>query len=93
LGRGGYLGGLVGLVCTVVVAALMVTGVTRRLGVPAELLPSLPLIPLVLAVFVGGLLGIPGETAFALALIRRVRELALGVPGLLVWQLIEGGRA
>jgi putative membrane protein len=44
-------------------------------------------------VFVGGLLGIPGETAFALALIRRVRELALGVPGLIVWQLIEGGRA
>jgi putative membrane protein len=43
--------------------------------------------------FVGGLLAIPGEAAFALALIRRVRELALGVPGLIVWQLIEGGRA
>jgi putative membrane protein len=43
--------------------------------------------------FVGGLLGIPGDAAFALALIRRVRELALGVPGLIVWQLIEGGRA
>jgi putative membrane protein len=43
--------------------------------------------------FVGGLLGIPGEATFALALIRRVRELALGVPGLIVWQLIEGGRA
>jgi putative membrane protein len=43
--------------------------------------------------FVGGLLGISGEAAFALALIRRVRELALGVPGLIVWQLIEGGRA
>jgi putative membrane protein len=42
--------------------------------------------------FVGGMLGIPGEAAFALALIRRVRELALGVPGLIVWQLIEGGR-
>jgi putative membrane protein len=43
--------------------------------------------------FVGGLLGIPGDAAFALALIRRVRELALGVPGLIVWQWIEGGRA
>jgi putative membrane protein len=43
--------------------------------------------------FVGRLLGIPGEAAFALALIRRVRELALGIPGLIVWQLIEGGRA
>jgi putative membrane protein len=43
--------------------------------------------------FVGGLLGITGEAALALSLIRRVRELALGVPGLIVWQLIEGGRA
>ena len=40
---------------------------------------------------VGGLLGIPGEAAFALALIRRVREMALGLPGLLAWQLVEGG--
>src|SRR4030088_1540545 len=44
-------------------------------------------------IFVRWLLCIPGETAFALALIRRVRELALGAPGLIVWQLIEGGRA
>ena len=32
------------------------------------------------------------EAAFALALIRRVRELVLGLPGLLAWQLVEGGR-
>lgn len=38
---------------------------------------------------VGGLLGIPGDAAFALALIRRVRELAVGVPGLIAWQLVE----
>jgi hypothetical protein len=44
-------------------------------------------------VVVGGLLGIPGEVAFALALLRRVRELALGLPGLLAWQLVEGGQA
>jgi putative membrane protein len=41
---------------------------------------------------VGNLLGIPGEAAFALSLIARMRELALGVPGLVVWQLIEGRR-
>jgi uncharacterized membrane protein YbhN (UPF0104 family) len=41
-------------------------------------------------VMVGALLGIPGDTAFALALIRRVRELALGLPGLFAWQLVEG---
>ncbi len=41
---------------------------------------------------VGALLGIPGEAAFALSLIARVRELALGIPGLVTWQLIEGRR-
>jgi len=42
-------------------------------------------------IIVGGLLGIPGDASFALALIRRVRELAIGLPGLLVWQFVEGG--
>jgi uncharacterized membrane protein YbhN (UPF0104 family) len=41
---------------------------------------------------VGGILGISGEIALALSLIRRVRELILGLPGLVIWQLIEGGR-
>ena len=43
-------------------------------------------------VLVGNLLGIPGETAFALSLIARVRELGFGIPGLIGWQLIEGQR-
>ena len=43
-------------------------------------------------VLVGNLLGIPGDAAFALSLIARVRELALGIPGLVCWQLIEGRR-
>jgi putative membrane protein len=43
-------------------------------------------------VVVGGLLGIPGDTALAVSLIRRARELALGVPGLLAWQFTEGRR-
>jgi putative membrane protein len=41
---------------------------------------------------VGNLLGIPGDTAFALSLIARVRELALGIPGVICWQLLEGRR-
>jgi putative membrane protein len=41
---------------------------------------------------VGGLLGIHGDIALALSLVRRVRELILGIPGLVAWQLIEGGR-
>ncbi|HLW35464.1 MAG TPA: flippase-like domain-containing protein [Chthoniobacterales bacterium] len=43
-------------------------------------------------VLVGNLLGIPGEAAFALSLIARVRELGFGIPGLITWQLIEGRR-
>lgn len=40
----------------------------------------------------GTLLGVGGETALTVSLIKRVRELALGLPGLLVWQLQEGRR-
>lgn len=43
-------------------------------------------------VAIGHLLGVPGDVAFALSLVARVRELALGVPGLLVWQWIEARR-
>jgi putative membrane protein len=43
-------------------------------------------------VVVGNLLGIPGDAAFALSLIARVRELILGIPGLITWQLIEARR-
>ncbi len=42
--------------------------------------------------FVGQLLGIPDYLAITLALIARVRELALGIPGLICWQVIEGRR-
>ena len=38
----------------------------------------------------GTLLGVGGETALAVSLIKRVRELVLGLPGLLVWQLQAG---
>jgi putative membrane protein len=43
-------------------------------------------------ILLGNILGISGEMALALSLLRRVRELALGIPGLIAWQLIEGGR-
>src|SRR5436305_2908390 len=42
--------------------------------------------------FVVNLLGIPGDAAFALSLSARVRELALGIPGLISWQVIEARR-
>ena len=41
-------------------------------------------------VLFGALFGLPADTALAISLSKRVRELALGVPGLLVWHWIEG---
>jgi hypothetical protein len=41
-------------------------------------------------VLFGALLGLPADAALAVALSKRVRELALGLPGLLVWQWLEG---
>src|SRR5271166_1349742 len=43
-------------------------------------------------VLFGALLGLPADVALAISLSKRVRELALGLPGLLVWQWIEGRR-
>lgn len=37
-------------------------------------------------VLVGAALGVPGEAALALALVKRARELALGLPSLVAWQ-------
>src|SRR5438067_1286881 len=41
---------------------------------------------------VGNLLGIPGEAAFAISLITRFRDLTVGLPGLVTWQLLEWHR-
>ncbi len=38
---------------------------------------------------IGTLLGLPADAALALALTRRVRELAFGIPGILAWQWFE----
>ena len=40
----------------------------------------------------GALFGLPADTALTISLARRVRELALGLPGLFVWHWIEGHR-
>lgn len=44
-------------------------------------------------ILIGQMLGLDGPTALALGLIRRVREILLGVPGLIVWWSIETRRA
>jgi putative membrane protein len=41
-------------------------------------------------VMLGTLFGLPADTALAISLSKRVRELALGLPGLFAWHWIEG---
>jgi putative membrane protein len=43
-------------------------------------------------VLFGAMFGLPADLALAVALTKRVRELALGLPGLAVWQWVEGRR-
>lgn len=42
---------------------------------------------------VGPLFGLPVESALALSLLRRARDIVIGVPVLLIWQGMEGERA
>jgi uncharacterized membrane protein YbhN (UPF0104 family) len=54
------------------------------------------IVPAALGVQEGALLGLgiafglAPETGLALSLVRRVRDLSLGIPGLIAWQLSEG---
>jgi putative membrane protein len=43
-------------------------------------------------VMLGGMFGLGPETALALSLLKRARDLSLGVPSLVVWQLVESRR-
>jgi len=40
-------------------------------------------------VLIGGVFGVPPDQAIALSMVKRLRELAFGVPGLLAWQWLE----
>jgi putative membrane protein len=43
-------------------------------------------------ILLGNLFGVPPEVALSMSLVKRFREIVLGVPGLIVWQMIEGKR-
>lgn len=42
-------------------------------------------------VMLGGLFGLPPDTALALSLLKRGRDITIGIPALLAWQTLEGG--
>ncbi|MDR3506834.1 MAG: lysylphosphatidylglycerol synthase domain-containing protein [Caulobacteraceae bacterium] len=40
----------------------------------------------------GPLFGLPAEAALALSLLKRARDMVIGIPALLIWQVMEGRR-
>jgi putative membrane protein len=44
-------------------------------------------------VLLGSLFGVGADQALALSLIKRGRDVAIGIPALLIWQMLEGRRA
>jgi len=43
-------------------------------------------------ILICGLVGVEPQSAIELSLLKRVREMVLGVPGLVMWQILEGRR-
>ena len=43
-------------------------------------------------VLIGGLFGVAPDQAIAVSMLKRLRELGFGIPGLLAWQWLEGRR-
>ena len=43
-------------------------------------------------IMLGAAFGLTPETALALSLLKRARDLVIGVPALLAWQVLEGRR-
>jgi hypothetical protein len=43
-------------------------------------------------VLIGASFGLTPEMALALSLLKRARDLTIGLPALGIWQVVEGGR-
>jgi putative membrane protein len=78
------LGHPIGLVEAVMLESLVQAARSAAFVVPAGLgVQEATLVGL------GATIGVPAETALSLSLLKRVRELLLGVPGLVAWSLLE----
>lgn len=72
--------------------ALMLESLTQGVRTVAFAVPGALGVQEGAFVVLGGLIGLAPDTALGLSLVKRVRELALGLPGLAAWQWIEARR-
>ncbi|HEX2243710.1 MAG TPA: flippase-like domain-containing protein [Gammaproteobacteria bacterium] len=73
--------------------ALILESLTQALRSAAFAIPGALGVQETSFIVLGGMLGVGADTALALSLMKRVRELVLGVPGLVAWQITEGRHA
>lgn len=72
--------------------AMVVDGLFTSIRLFAFTIPAAAGVQEAAYVVLAGLFGVPAPTAIAFSLVRRARDLVIGAPALLVWQLLEGGR-
>jgi putative membrane protein len=75
-----------------VVEAIMLESLAQAARSAAFIVPAGLGVQEATLVGLGGAIGIPAEAAIALSLLKRVRELLLGLPGLVAWSLLERRR-
>jgi putative membrane protein len=73
-------------------AALAIEALTQATRHASFLVPAGLGVQEAAVLLLGRLAGVGGEVALSLALVKRMRELALGVPALLSWQWVEALR-
>jgi len=73
-------------------AAVMLESMTQAIRHVAFVVPAGVGVQEAGLVLFGHIVGISGEMALAVAMVKRIRELAWGVPALIGWQWIEGRR-
>ncbi len=70
-------------------AALLLESLVQAVRAAAFVVPGALGVQEGVVVLLGATLGLSPDTALALSLSKRCRELLLGVPGLVVWQVVE----
>jgi len=75
------------------VAALIIDSLLYGIRSLAFMVPNAVGVQEAALVMLGGLFGVGPDASIALSLVKRARDLAIGIPALLAWQMLEGKRA
>jgi putative membrane protein len=75
------------------IAVLGVEGLLHAVRAMAFAIPNAAGVQEGAYILLGAAFGLPPDHALALSLLKRARDLALGIPSLIAWQALEGERA